>query len=303
VSVFGVILNPTSGKGKGAALGPQYVTELEALGVKVLDLTGTSYEDAMERGRRAIAEGAIDALAVAGGDGMVHLGINLCAGTNVPLAIMPCGTGNDAAMTLQIPIDQPREAAQLAVESLGSPRVVDLGLGVTSTRRFYFFNSASAGFDAIVNRRANRWKYPKGPARYTLAMLYELMSFDSIKYRAKINGEDRDIDGMLCAVANAPSYGGGMLVAPGASVDDGELDLFVVHKISKAELIKVFPKVFTGEHVSHPAVEIIRCESVTLLSEGVPVYADGEAAGSLPMTVSIAPMSLKVLAKRSPSVA
>jgi diacylglycerol kinase (ATP) len=102
---------------------------------------------------------------------------------------------------------------------------------------------------------------------------------------------------MLCAVANAPSYGGGMLVAPNATVDDGELDLFVVHKISKGELVKVFPKVFTGEHVSHPAVEIIRCESVTLLSVGVPVYADGEAAGMLPMTVSVVPKSLKVLAK------
>lgn len=297
MSIFGVILNPTSGKGKGAVLGPKFVAELQSLGVEVLDLTGENYDDAMKHGRKAIAEGAIDALAVAGGDGMVHLGINLCAGTGVPLAIMPCGTGNDAAMTLGIPIDLPIEAARIAFDALSSPRSVDLGLGVTETRRFYFFNSASAGFDAIVNRRANRWKYPKGPARYTLAMLYELMSFSSIKYRAKVNGRERDIDGMLCAVANGPSYGGGMLVAPNASVDDGQLDLFVVHKISKGELIKVFPKVFTGEHVSHPAVEIIRCESVTLLSEGVPVYADGEAAGALPMTVSVVPKSLKVLAK------
>jgi diacylglycerol kinase (ATP) len=229
----------------------------------------------MEHGRRAIAEGSIDALAVAGGDGMMHLGINLCAGTNVPLALMPCGTGNDAAMTLGIPIDKPVEAAKLAVESISKPRVVDLGLGVTANRRFHFFNSASAGFDAIVNRRANRWKYPKGPSRYTLAMLYELMTFDSLKYRAKIDGKQRDLDGMLCAVA----------------------DLFIVHKITKPELIKVFPKVFTGAHVTHPAVEIIRCEDVTLLSEGVPVYADGEPVGVLPMTVSVAPKSLKVLAK------
>lgn len=297
MTTFGVILNPTSGKGKGATYGPQYVSELLKLGVQVTDLSGKNYDEAMEHGRRAIAEGAIDALAVAGGDGMVHLGINLCAGTQVPLALMPCGTGNDAAMTLGVPIEKPAEAAKLAVETLLKPRVVDLGLGVTATRRFYFFNSASAGFDAIVNRRANRWKYPKGPARYTLAMLYELISFDSLKYRAKIDGKPRDLDGMLCAVANGPSYGGGMLVAPEASVDDGQLDLFIVHKITKAELIKVFPKVFTGAHVTHPAVEIIRCEEVTLLSEGVPVYADGEPAGVLPMTVSIAPKSLKVLAK------
>ena len=297
MTTFGVILNPTSGKGKGATQGPEFVSELLKLGVRVTDLSGKDYDDAMEHGRRAIAEGSIDALAVAGGDGMMHLGINLCAGTNVPLALMPCGTGNDAAMTLGIPIDKPAEAAKLAVESFAKPRVVDLGLGVTANRRFHFFNSASAGFDAIVNRRANRWKYPKGPSRYTLAMLYELVSFDSLKYRAKIDGKQRDLDGMLCAVANGPSYGGGMLVAPEASVDDGKLDLFIVHKITKPELIKVFPKVFTGAHVTHPAVEIIRCEDVTLLSDGVPVYADGEPAGVLPMTVSVAPKSLKVLAK------
>jgi diacylglycerol kinase (ATP) len=297
VTKFGVILNPTSGKGKGSTLGPAFVEELTKLGVTVVDLSGANYDEATAKGREAIAAGSIDALAVAGGDGMVHLGVNLCAGTSVPLAIMPCGTGNDAAMTLGIPLNDPVASAKLAFESLGAARVVDLGLGVTATRRFYFFNSASAGFDAIVNRRANRWKYPKGPSRYTLAMLYELVSFSSLKYRAKIDGKERELDGMLCAVANGPSYGGGMLVAPEASIDDGKLDLFVVHKISKPELIKVFPKVFTGEHVSHPAVEIIRCESVTLLSDGVPVYADGEPAGALPLTVSVAPKSLKVLAK------
>lgn len=303
MTTFGVILNPTSGKGKGAALGAQFVSELRSLGVTVVDLTGRDWAEAEANGRKAIAAGMLDALAVAGGDGMMHLGVNICAGTGVPLALMPCGTGNDAALALGVPIDDAKAAAKLAVESLANPRAVDLGLGVTETRRFYFFNSASAGFDAIVNRRANRMKFPKGPSRYTIAMLLELVSFNALTYRAKINGKDREIEGMLCAVANGPSYGGGMLVAPEASVDDGLLDLFIVHKISKPELIKVFPKVFTGEHVSHPAVEIVRATEVTLVSSGVPVYADGEPAGMLPMTVSIAPKSLKVLAGKPQSVA
>lgn len=300
---FGVILNPTSGKGKGSALGKAFLGELQKLGVDVEDLSGSDYHEATENGRAAIARGAIDALAVAGGDGMVHLGVNLCAGTGIPLAIMACGTGNDAAMTLGLPIDDPAGAAEVAVSTLSNPRTTDLGLGVTEVRRFYFFNSASAGFDAIVNRRANRWKFPKGPSRYTLAMLFELVGFSSLKYKAKIDGTERELNGMLCAIANGPSYGGGMLVAPKASVDDGLLDLFIVHKISKLELVKVFPKVFTGEHVSHPAVEIVRASHVTLLSDGVPVYADGEPAGQLPMTVSIAPKALRVLAKPSNSVA
>lgn len=303
MTTFGVILNPTSGKGKGAGLGRAFVSELQSLGINVIDLSGQDWAQAEERGRKAIASGTIDALAVAGGDGMMHLGVNLCAGTQVPLALMPCGTGNDAAMALGIPRDDAKAAAELAVSSLNSPRLVDLGLGITETRRFFFFNSASAGFDAIVNRRANSWTFPKGPSRYTLAMLYELVGFSALKYEAKVDGKSRALEGMLCAVANGPSYGGGMLVAPNASVDDGLLDLFIVHKISKAELVKVFPKVFTGEHVTHPAVEIVRATEVTLRSAGVPVYADGEPAGMLPMTVSIMPKALKVLAKAPEPVA
>lgn len=303
MTTFGVILNPTSGRGKGAAFGAAYVEELQALGVTVVDLTGNDWAEAETNGRKAIAAGSVDAIAVAGGDGMMHLGVNICAGTGVPLALMPCGTGNDAALALGIPIDDAKAAAAMAVNTLGSPRQVDLGLGITETRRFYFFNSASAGFDALVNRRANRMTFPKGPSRYTVAMLLELVGFNALKYRAKVNGKDREIEGMLCAVANGPSYGGGMLVAPEATVDDGFLDLFIVHKISKPELIKVFPRVFTGEHVTHPAVEIVRATEVTLTSPGVPVYADGEPAGMLPMTVSVAPKSLKVLASKPNSVA
>ena len=81
---FGVILNPTSGKGKGAIFGPKFVEELQKLGVEVLELTGANYQEATENGRKAVAAGSIDALAVAGGDGMVHLGLNLCAGTSMP---------------------------------------------------------------------------------------------------------------------------------------------------------------------------------------------------------------------------
>lgn len=303
MTTFGVILNPSSGKGKGAKLGPLFVRELELLGVTVVDLSGASSDEANSNGRKAIANGSIDALAVCGGDGTMHLGVNLCAGTQVPLALMPCGTGNDAALTLGIPIDKPAEAAAMALETLSNPRVIDLGLAVTEVRRFYFINSVSAGFDAIVNRRANRWKYPKGPSRYTLAMLFELMTFISLKYRAKVDGKERKLNAMLCAVANGPSYGGGMFVAPEASIDDGILDLFIVHKISRTELIKVFPKVFTGSHVGHPAVELIRATEVTLASEGVPVYADGEPAGALPMTVTAAPKVLRVLAPAAKSVA
>ena len=127
-------------------------------------------------------------------------------------------------------------------------------------------------------------------------MVLELVKFSGIKYRAVIDGTERKIEAMLCAVANAPSFGGGMFIAPHAKIDDGKLELFVVHKITRVELLKVFPKVFSGGHVTHPAVEFVSGTSFTLDSGDLPAYADGEFVGNSPIDVWIAPKSLLVLA-------
>jgi diacylglycerol kinase (ATP) len=168
----------------------------------------------------------------------------------------------------------------------------------TSTGEFWFFGTISAGFDALVNQRANRWRWPKGPSRYTLAMVAELASFKPIHYEATIDGEHRSFQAMLCAVANSESFGGGMRVAPNAIIDDGLLELFIVHSISRPEFIKVFPKVFTGEHIHHPAVEIIQAKHVKISSGNMPAYSDGEAVGSSPVSAQIMPGSLRVFAPR-----
>ena len=293
---LGLIINPTSGKGNGKVHGELAKRTFQQAGEEVIDLSADSLEAARINGEAAIANGEIDALIVAGGDGMAHLGVNLCAGTNVTMGLIACGTGNDAARTLGLPLVDGVAGAKTILQNL--TKQIDLGHGTNEWGSFYFFGSVSAGFDAVVNARANQWKWPKGPSRYILAMLRELSVFKPLKYRAVVDGAERNIEAMLCAVANSCSFGGGMLIAPEASIEDGELDLFIVHPISRPAFLKMFPKVYTGAHVTHPAVEIVRAKEIMLDSGSVPNFADGEFVGTGSVRVSIAPRVVNVFVGR-----
>ncbi len=293
---IGVLINPTSGKGKGEAAGQKVLAALEQLGQPFRNLTGGSLQQSRQNAQDCIASGELSALLVVGGDGMVHLGANLCGGTEVPLGIIAAGTGNDSAMTMGLPLTDPAEAARVAVASLASPQRIDLIAGSASLGEFFAFGTVSAGFDALVNARANQMSWPKGQRRYEVAMVLELLKFKGIHYKAVIDGVERKISAMLCAVANAPSFGGGMLIAPHADLRDGKLDLFIVHKITRATLLKIFPTVYTGKHVTHPAVEFVEAQTVVLDAGNMPVYADGEYVGQSPVETKVAKQALLVLA-------
>ncbi len=292
---IGLLVNPTAARGAARAHHPVIKAEFERLGVEVIDLTSRSIEEAEAKARMAIAHQQIDALVVAGGDGVVHLGVNLVADAKIPLGIIACGTGNDSARALGLPVGDIVWATQIAADHLDKTRRVDVGLVENDKGRFYFFGSISAGFDALVNARANKWKFPKGPSRYKFAMFRELAAFKKLRYKLMVDGEYHEIDAMLCAVTNVEGYGGGMKVTPDARPDDGELDLFIVHKISRRELIKIFPSVYTGGHVGHPAVEIVRVKNVEIDSGKTPAFADGESAGHSPLKISVVPAGIEIL--------
>ena len=292
---IGVVINPTAGKNTGARIGADAVRLLAAAGHTVVDLSAMDAAHARERVREAMADAAIDVLLVAGGDGMVHLGLNLCAGTEVPLAIVAAGTGNDIARELGLPV---RDAAK-AVERIetGSTRRIDLVRHVTPRGEATWFGGVlAAGFDAVVNERANGWRWPKGQMRYNLAILRELPVFRPIPYVIELDGVREETRAMLVAVGNGPSYGGGMQVVPGASFDDGLLDVLVLGEVSVPEFLRVFPRVFKGEHVTHPAVSIRRATRVRLEAKGIVSYADGERFAPLPLDCEVVPGALTVLA-------
>jgi len=292
---IGLLINPTSGGGRGRSVGARALERFAAAGFEVVDVSSGSAAEAEAKARAGAAANQFDALVVAGGDGTVHLGVNVCADADLPLGVIAVGTGNDIARTIGLPLLDEDRAITTIIENFDSPRSIDLVQGHTNQGAFWFAGTASAGFDALVNARANRWSWPKGPSKYQLAMLYELAGFKSINYRVRIDGAQREFKAMLCAVANAPAFGGGMLIVPSADITDGKLELFIVHKISRPELIKIFPKVYKGAHVDHPAVEIIRATEVVIESGAMPVYSDGEFVGHAPLTAKVHPGKLKVV--------
>ena len=292
---IGLLVNPTAGRGLGKTHHKNIVAELKHQGIDFVDFTSNTAEVAKSQAHVAIAKGEITHLLVAGGDGMVNMGVNLVMDAGLPLGIIPCGTGNDIARALALPIDNVTWATQVAIDHLDIAKSVDVGRAVSSAGQFYFLGSIAAGFDALVNARANKMKNIKGPIRYRIALYRELAAFKKLSYKLVVDGQIHLIEAMLCTIANAPSYGGGMMITPEARVDDGEMDLFIVHKISRRELIKVFPHVYTGTHVTHPAVEIVRVKSVEIEAKA-PVFTDGEAAGHAPVKVEVLPGGLRVLA-------
>jgi len=290
---IGLIINPTADKGRGAAIGAEVAVRLEAEGHQVIDLSDETAATARDHAMAGIASG-LDVLAVTGGDGTVNLGVNLCAGTATVLAIVAAGTGNDIARALHLPVHDARAAA--TVIASGKVRTIDAGRHTDAHGGWHWFAGVvGAGFDSVVNERANSWGWPRGRMRYNLAIARELPVFKPIPYVIEVDGVRHSTQAMLVAVGNGPSYGGGMMVCPDASFEDGLFDILVVHQISTIEFLKVFPKVFSGKHVGHPAVEILRGKEVRLEASGIVSYADGERFAPLPMSCENVPGALHVL--------
>jgi diacylglycerol kinase (ATP) len=161
-------------------------------------------------------------------------------------------------------------------------------------RADYFLGVLSTGFDSSVNERANAMSR-LGGQRYNVAIVRELASFRPVDYLVEIDGTSLKGLGMLVSVGNTTSYGGGMRVCPDAIPDDGLLDVTWLGAVSTVTFLRVFPSVFKGEHVKHPAVTTYRGAHLTIAAAGQIAYADGERIGPLPIEVSVLPAALRVL--------
>lgn len=287
-----VVINPASGKGKGARTGADVVRRLTAGGATVKELAGPDAESSLRLCHEAVAAGT-DALVAVGGDGMVHLALQAVAGTGTPLGIVPAGTGNDLAAHLGLSGKDVPGACDVVLA--GRRRVVD----AVRVGERWFGCVLGAGFDSACNERANQLRWPRGDARYLLAIAMTLPGFQARHFTLDLDGETWEAEAMLVALGNARSYGGGMRVVPDAVIDDGLLDVFVLDKVGKLEFLRTFPRVFKGTHLSHPAVHVRRARKVTIDSPGVVAYADGERLGPLPLTCEVIPGALTVLTPSS----
>lgn len=283
-----LLVNPAARGGRTLRLLEPVVRRLRGGGADVSVIVGDGAADALDRACTAAAERP-DALVAFGGDGLVHLAVQAVAGTDVPLGIIPAGTGNDIATALGLPAKDPEAAADVVLRM--RPRRVD----AARIGQEWFAGVVCCGFDSRVNERANRMTWPPGMAKYLVAMVEELRRFRPIPFRVTLDDEVVEQEAMLVSVANTSSYGAGMRVCPDALPDDGLLDVMILRAVSKTDFLRVFPSVYKGTHVRHPAVSIRRARSVRLEAPDVVAYADGERIGPVPLTCAIEPGALRVL--------
>ena len=290
-----MLVNPASGKGRGARAGEAAVERLRRLGAEVTVRSGDSAAATRRLAGEAIASRP-DALVVVGGDGTLSSVLEQLANRDVPLALVPAGTGNDLARALGLPVggrEAAADAAELALR--GGRRSIDLGEAVCPDGRAKFLTVAALGFDARVSERTNRLSWPRGAARYYLALVVELLRLRPLRFVMSVDGAPAVVrPGILAAVGNTRSYGGGMPMCPDADPSDGLLDLTHVGPIGRLRLLCLFPRLLRAEHLARPEVLSLRASRVEIEAPGLVVYADGERIGTGSVLVGVLPGALRM---------
>lgn len=284
------LVNPAAGRGTGRAHLDRIRVLASRRGAGLV--VSRKVEDLAEQARRATEDG-IERLLVCGGDGTVHHAAQGLAGTSCALGVIPLGSGNDLAGTLGIPPDL-EVAVERAIQ--GEIRSIDLArVGET-----YCVGYAGVGFDSEVTRFANEVKVLRGPLIYFYSVIHTLITF--VSPAMKIVHDSGTFEGkVMCVdVNNLPRFGGGMRIAPQARIDDGLLDLVIVREIPKPLLLSLFPKVYGGGHVGHPAVTIVRTRRAEItIDRPMTMFGGGEPvrpmAAEETVVVEVAPGCLRVV--------
>lgn len=288
-----LIVNPTSGGGRGWRMLGEALPLLRPAGLKPEVLLSINGDEPAAIARDAVANGHKLIVAV-GGDGHAAAVAEGLIGSDAVFALLPAGSANDYARTIKMPVGNARAAVE-AIKARRTERVDTIRV-TTKDRERHFLNVVGTGFDAVVAARAERIPVLRGSGRYVLAMVAELPRFKATRIRLTVDGREHEIAAMMVALANGTSYGGGMRVAPGATLTSGELEICVVGDMPKQEFLRAFPRVFRGTHIDHPAVTMLRGREVRIEADRpLRLIGDGEWCGSLPATVAIDPASLNVV--------
>ena len=206
------------------------------------------------------------------------------------LAVIPGGRGNDFARKLDIPFD-PVEAVKLL--ETGAERSVDLALANGTV----YLGILSAGIDSDVSRIALETRLKLGTFVYTYGVLRAIARWKPAAWKVTIDGESLDYPGYSVAVANSGVFGGGMFLAPDASLEDGKLDVVLIRQQSRLRYLRGLPRVFNGSHLKDPAITLHQgCEITFEADRPFTAYADGDPIGDLPLTVQVLPGALRVVA-------
>jgi len=284
-----LLVNPSAGGGRAGLAAREAAQLLKNKGLDFVLRESESPEHLTELAGQA-ARSECDRVLVVGGDGTWHYALNGLVYTDKPAALIPCGRGNDFRRNINLP-----EKVALAVEVALNGRIKELDLVWTGLR--HYIGVGGVGFDSEVTECANT-QVPlfTGTLAYTVAVFYKLFAFKPKRLTISHDHGVYENKVMFAVFGNSKSYGGGMKITPEAEMDDGLIDVLIVEEIGVLSLLATLPKVFSGRHLSHPAVTTFRTTRAAISSpDKMDLYGDGEYIQPVPVTLEIRPKALKVL--------
>ncbi|WP_419146679.1 diacylglycerol/lipid kinase family protein [Priestia endophytica] len=291
------IVNKVSGNGRSLKVWYQIEKKLQERNVYYCVHFTQKPKHATLLVQELIKKEKVTVIVAVGGDGTIHEVINGLVGTNIPLGIIPAGSGNDVSRGLGIPLKYDKALGRILS---GKPKVIDIGF-VNST---YFCTVAGIGFDGEVAQKANVSIYKKllnlvrmGQISYIISAINVLFHYKPKDISIMIDKKLYKIPKVwLIAVANLPFYGGGLVICPKAESNDGLFDICIVQGMSKLDFLRIFPLVFKGNHTASPAIKIIRGKELEIYSPTpLLVHGDGEVIGQTPARIRIEPCALYVI--------
>lgn len=301
------IVNPVSGNGRGGMVWREVEQRLQSTHIPY----AVRFTQAPDEGTRLVEQllqndefAGVQGVIAVGGDGTVHEVVNglVLSGKQIPFGVIPAGSGNDFARVLQVN-GHWEEALDAIIGGNHTP--FDIGM---VNDRYYFINNIGIGFDAAVSWISNKSWYKKwlnrlkiGKVTYIITVIRLLLTYRSDRFTIETEQFTKVWDNAwLVAVANIESYGGGMKICPDANYNDGKFQVCVVHGISALKLLFIFPKVFSGSHIGHPAVEMFDAKSLTIETKNPAyVHMDGEVKIKAPVKVTVLPHKVQVFAHQN----
>lgn len=292
-----LMLNPHAAGGRAGRLAGTIEEALSNLGP--VDLYRTRGPGDARRTVQSADLGRYGAVVAAGGDGTLFEVLNgLCsnaASARPPLGVLPIGTGNAFSRDLGL---QPGDwRAGVDVLAAGHTRRFDTGRVEWSGGAYHFLNIVGAGLPVDVMDSTQRLKV-LGRSAYTLATLWKAMQMRCYPLRITLDGHTIERDCLFIEVANTRYTGTSFLIAPGARPDDGTLDVVLVSRLSRLRVLQLFPSIYSGRHIQYDEVETFRAKEIRIEADtALGLAPDGETEGTMPVTISCRPLSVKLFCK------
>ena len=286
-----MIVNPNAGKRAGEEVAAKAAAELGSRGIAVEQLVSRTQGQAVTLAAEIDTESTEGVIAV-GGDGTLFEVLNGLFSKNgevrIPVGQIPVGTGNSFIKDLGI------NSVEEAVEAIAGGTVtgVDLGRFSCAAGDYFFVNLLGAGFVSNVAYRAGKYKR-LGPLSYILGVLEELVGLKAVSTKITVDGEIYNREIIFAEICNSRFTGGSMMMAPGAEIDDGLLDVVLLNQITRRKLLRLLPSLFRGTHVNDDSVEVIKGRKITLEPETqMALTPDGETFGQTPLEAEVFPQAV-----------